>query len=253
MAYERELTGLKGAAGLAGATGRSLLNIVQRSDLEKILGRSLEQEEFAEEGYEQIGRQETRMGDYRTKAGGIGAIIGWILGKGDPRAAKWGYDAGAYVGERAGQAGKATLDWSEIAPGGKPFVKWSGEKTPQMPESLGEVPVRFHKSKAAILGKQRTDFNKFMNRHQVDLTTQRGRNTMNRFLDTMQFMVASNPQSSDMLKNWMKTGEGWWGEPGPSGGKFTDIFGFESMFDKASQKPSTPIDYGSWIGPSGPA
>ena len=29
MAYERELTGLKGAAGLAGVTGRSLLNIAQ--------------------------------------------------------------------------------------------------------------------------------------------------------------------------------------------------------------------------------
>ena len=40
MAYERELTGLKGAAGLAGVTGRSLLNIAQRSDLEKVLGRS---------------------------------------------------------------------------------------------------------------------------------------------------------------------------------------------------------------------
>lgn len=112
-----------------------------------------------------------------------------------------------------------------------------------MPESLGEVPVRFHKSKAAILSKQRSDFNRYMQTHQVDLSTQRGRNTMNRFLDTMQFMVASNPQSSDMLKKWLNPEEGaervgWWeGE-----GKVTDIFGFADMFGKSSKpkavKPS---------------
>ena len=238
--YSRELTGLKGAAGLAGATGRSLLNIAQRSDLEKILGRSLEQEEFAEGAYRGEGQREQRMEKYGglTGGGGLGAVLGLLLCKGDPRCAKWGYDVGAHIGEAVGQEGAVTMEG---------FKK---RDVPQMPESLGEVPVRFHKSKAAILGKQRSDFNRYMQTHQVDLSNQRGRNTMNRFLDTMQFMVASNPQSSDMLKNWMKTGEGWWGEPGPSGGKFTDIFGFESMFDKSSQKPSIPIGLGSpYTGP----
>ena len=231
--YSRELTGLRGAAGLAGATGRSLLNIAQRSDLEKILGRSLEQEEFAEGAYRGEGQREQRMEQYGGPigGGGLGALVGLILCHGDPRCAKWGYDAGAYLGEKVGQEGAVTMEG---------FKK---RDVPEMPESLGEVPVRFHKSKAAILGKQRSDFNRYMQTHQVDLSTQRGRNTMNRFLDTMQFMVASNPQSSDMLKKWLNPEEGaervgWWeGE-----GKVTDIFGFADMFGKSSKpkavKPS---------------
>ena len=192
MAYERELTGLRGAAGLAGATGRSLLNIAQSSDLEKILGRSLEQEKFAEGAYRGEGQREQRMGQYGGPFGaaGIGAIIGLIFGK-TPQAVKMGYDIGSTAGEWIGQKGAVTSKG------------WKERGVPEMPESLGEVPVRFHKSKAAILGKQRSDFNRYMQTHQVDLSTQRGRNTMNRFLDTMQFMVATSPESKKMLTDWL--------------------------------------------------
>ena len=190
--YSRELTGLKGAAGLAGATGRSLLNIAQSSDLEKILGRSLEQEKFAEGAYRGEGQREQRMGQYGGPFGaaGIGAIIGLIFGK-TPQAVKMGYDIGSTAGEWIGQKGAVTSKG------------WKERGVPEMPESLGEVPVRFHKSKAAILGKKRSDFNRYMQKHQVDLTTQRGRNFMNRVIDNIQFMVAENPQSRKMVSDWM--------------------------------------------------
>ena len=190
MAYERELTGLKGAAGLAGATGRSLLNIAQRSDLEKILGRSLEQEEFAEGAYRGEGQRSKRMSDYGTGGTAIGYILGWLLGK-TPQAAQLGADFFATAGEWVGQKGAITTEG------------WKPRGVPEMPESLGEVPVRFHKSKSAILGKQRSDFNRYMQTHQVDLASQRGRNFMNRFIDNIQFMVASNPQSRKMLTDWL--------------------------------------------------
>lgn len=183
MSYIGALRDVSSAIGLGGVKNRSLLNIKQRSDLETVLGRDLEQEKFGDDAFERIGEAEKKASNLELAGGGLGALIGFLMG--GPVAAKLGWEGGQTLGQLAG-AGD---------------IKRSIRES-KMPENLGSTPVRFHQSKMALLEKQRNDFNKMLDRRKGNISSAIGKDFASGMLDTLLWRIGSDDEALDAFKSW---------------------------------------------------